>query len=101
MLGRVDTDFLMPIGGDPHNFGRIPATGATSDMHAIHIAPIHAVRIMDMPVVEVSVDRRTQRYPLIRATISRLNTGERSVPRRAASWIAPATAPANTCAPID
>src|SRR5579863_1293111 len=49
------TDFFMPIVDDPHDFGRIAATNAISDVYAMGGKPIMALAILGMPVGKVSV----------------------------------------------
>ena len=44
------TDFFMPIVDDPHDFGRIAATNALSDVYAMGGQPIFALAIVGMPV---------------------------------------------------
>jgi selenide,water dikinase len=44
------TDFFMPIVDDPHDFGRIAATNALSDVYAMGGTPILALAIVGMPV---------------------------------------------------
>src|ERR1700722_17908176 len=44
------TDFFMPIVDDPHDFGRIAATNALSDVYAMGGRPILALAIVGMPV---------------------------------------------------
>lgn len=44
------TDFFMPIVDDPHDFGRIAATNAISDVYAMGARPIFALAIVGMPV---------------------------------------------------
>jgi selenide, water dikinase len=44
------TDFFMPIVDDPHDFGRIAATNAISDVYAMGGTPILALGIVGMPV---------------------------------------------------
>lgn len=44
------TDFFMPIVDDPHDFGRIAATNAVSDVYAMGGKPIMALAILGMPV---------------------------------------------------
>jgi selenide, water dikinase len=50
------TDFFMPMVDDPHDFGRIAATNALSDIYAMGGAPIMALAILGMPVDKVPVD---------------------------------------------
>lgn len=44
------TDFFMPVVDDPHDFGRIAATNALSDVYAMGGKPILALAILGMPV---------------------------------------------------
>ena len=44
------TDFFMPIVDDPHDFGRIAATNAISDIYAMGAQPLFALAIVGMPV---------------------------------------------------
>ena len=44
------TDFFMPIVDDPHDFGRIAATNAISDVYAMGATPVLALAILGMPV---------------------------------------------------
>jgi selenide, water dikinase len=48
------TDFFMPIVDDPHDFGRIAATNAISDIYAMGGRPIMALAILAMPVGKIS-----------------------------------------------
>jgi selenide,water dikinase len=54
------TDFFTPIVDDPHDFGRIAATNALSDIYAMGARPIMALAIVGMPLekLPVSVIRR-------------------------------------------
>lgn len=54
------TDFFMPIVDDPHDFGRIAATNALSDVYAMGGKPIMALAVVGMPVdkLPVSIVRR-------------------------------------------
>src|SRR3954464_10241769 len=49
------TDFFMPIVDDPHDFGRIAATNALSDVYAMGGTPILALAILGMPVDKVPI----------------------------------------------
>src|SRR6185312_5075087 len=49
------TDFFMPMVDDPHDFGRIAATNAISDVYAMGGKPIMALAILGMPVDKVPV----------------------------------------------
>ncbi|GHC79377.1 selenide, water dikinase [Pseudorhodoferax aquiterrae] len=62
------TDFFMPIVDDPHDFGRIAATNAISDVYAMGGRPILALAIVGMPVNVLST-----------ATIGRILAGGQSV----------------------
>lgn len=44
------TDFFMPMVDDPHDFGRIAATNAISDVYAMGGQPIFALAILGMPL---------------------------------------------------
>ncbi|HEU4458430.1 MAG TPA: selenide, water dikinase SelD [Methylibium sp.] len=44
------TDFFMPIVDDPHDFGRIAATNAISDVYAMGGRPILALALVGMPI---------------------------------------------------
>ena len=50
------TDFFMPMVDDPHDFGRIAATNAISDVYAMGGKPIMALAILGVPVDKVSTD---------------------------------------------
>lgn len=50
------TDFFMPIVDDPHDFGRIAATNAISDVYAMGGTPIFALAILGMPLGKLPVD---------------------------------------------
>ena len=54
------TDFFTPIVDDPHDFGRIAATNAISDVYAMGGRPIFALALVGMPLekLPVSVIRR-------------------------------------------
>jgi selenide, water dikinase len=49
------TDFFMPIVDDPHDFGRIAATNALSDVYAMGGTPILALAILGMPVGKMPI----------------------------------------------
>lgn len=49
------TDFFMPIVDDPHDFGRIAATNAISDVFAMGGTPIMALALVGMPINVLSV----------------------------------------------
>ncbi len=57
------TDFFMPIVDDPHDFGRIAATNAISDVYAMGGRPIMALAIVGMPinVLSAGYDRANSR----------------------------------------
>lgn len=46
----ASTDFCVPMVDDPHDFGRIAATNAVSDIYAMGGAPLFALSIVGMPV---------------------------------------------------
>jgi selenide, water dikinase len=48
------TDFFMPMVDDPHDFGRIAATNAISDVYAMGGTPILALAILGMPVGKIA-----------------------------------------------
>ena len=50
------TDFFMPVVDDPFDFGRIAATNALSDVHAMGSTPIFALAIVGMPVDKLPID---------------------------------------------
>ena len=50
------TDFFMPIVDDPHDFGRIAATNALSDVYAMGGTPIMALAVVGMPVDKLPVE---------------------------------------------
>ena len=66
------TDFFMPIVDDPHDFGRIAATNAISDVYAMGGKPIMALALVGMPISVLST-----------ATIGRILEGGASVCREA------------------
>jgi len=49
-------DFFMPMVDDPHDFGRIAATNALSDVYAMGGTPIMALAILGMPVDKMPPD---------------------------------------------
>jgi selenide,water dikinase len=71
------TDFFMPIVDDPHDFGRIAATNAISDVYAMGGRPILALALVGMPINVLST-----------ATIGRILEGGASVCRAAGIPIA-------------
>lgn len=50
------TDFFMPIVDDPHDFGRIAATNAISDVYAMGGTPIMALALVGMPINQIPLD---------------------------------------------
>ena len=50
------TDFFMPIVDNPHDFGRIAATNAISDIYAMGGTPILALAILGMPLGKLPVN---------------------------------------------
>ena len=50
------TDFFMPVVDDPHDFGRIAATNAISDIYAMGGRPIMALAILGMPIDKLPVE---------------------------------------------
>jgi len=48
------TDFFTPMVDDPHDFGRIAATNAISDVYAMGGRPIFALAILGMPVGKIA-----------------------------------------------
>lgn len=50
------TDFFMPMVDDPHDFGRIAATNAISDVYAMGGTPIMALAILGMPLDKLPVE---------------------------------------------
>ncbi len=50
------TDFFMPIVDDPHDFGRIAATNAISDVYAMGGTPIMALALVGMPIDRLPVE---------------------------------------------
>jgi selenide, water dikinase len=71
------TDFFMPIVDDPHDFGRIAATNAISDVYAMGGRPILALALVGMPINVLST-----------GTIGRILEGGASVCRAAGIPIA-------------
>ena len=71
------TDFFMPIVDDPHDFGRIAATNAISDVYAMGGRPIFALALVGMPINVLSTQ-----------TIGRILEGGASVCRAAGIPIA-------------
>ncbi len=50
------TDFFMPVVDDPHDFGRIAAANAISDVYAMGGTPIFALALVGMPVNQLSTE---------------------------------------------
>jgi selenide,water dikinase len=50
------TDFFMPIVDDPHDFGRIAAANAISDIYAMGGRPIMALAVLGMPLGTLPVE---------------------------------------------
>ncbi len=50
------TDFFLPSGDDPFDFGRIAATNAISDVYAMGGRPILALALLAMPVNQLPVE---------------------------------------------
>ena len=50
------TDFFMPMVDNPHDFGRIAATNAISDIYAMGATPIMALAILGMPLDKLPVE---------------------------------------------
>ncbi len=48
------TDFFTPMVDDPHDFGRIAATNAISDVYAMGGKPMLALAILGMPVGKIA-----------------------------------------------
>lgn len=48
------TDFFMPIVDDPHDFGRIAAANALSDVYAMGGRPLLALAILGMPMGKIA-----------------------------------------------
>ena len=71
------TDFFMPVVDDPHDFGRIAATNALSDVYAMGGRPILALALVGMPIAVLST-----------ATISRILEGGAAACRTAGVPIA-------------
>jgi selenide,water dikinase len=71
------TDFFTPIVDDPHDFGRIAATNAISDIYAMGGTPILALALVGMPLDKLPLE-----------TIGRILEGGASVCRDAGIPIA-------------
>ncbi len=50
------TDFFMPIVDDAHDFGRIAATNAISDIYAMGAKPLFALAVVGMPIGKLPVE---------------------------------------------
>jgi selenide,water dikinase len=50
------TDFFMPVVDDPHDFGRIAAANALSDVYAMGGKPIMALAILGMPLGKIDIE---------------------------------------------
>ena len=50
------TDFFTPIVDDPHEFGRIAATNALSDVYAMGGRPLFALALVGMPIATMPID---------------------------------------------
>ena len=50
------TDFFMPMVDDPHDFGRIAAANAVSDIYAMGGKPIMALAILGMPLDKLPIE---------------------------------------------
>ncbi len=50
------TDFFTPIVDDPHDFGRIAATNALSDVYAMGGRPIFALALVGMPIATIPIE---------------------------------------------
>ncbi len=50
------TDFFMPMVDDPHDFGRIAAANALSDIYAMGGRPVMALAILGMPLDKIQVE---------------------------------------------
>ncbi|MBR1222180.1 selenide, water dikinase SelD [Bradyrhizobium sp. U87765 SZCCT0131] len=50
------TDFFMPVVDDPHDFGRIAAANAVSDVYAMGGRPIMALAILGMPLGKLPIE---------------------------------------------
>jgi selenide,water dikinase len=50
------TDFFMPLVDDPHDFGRIAATNAISDVYAMGGTPILALAILGIPLGKLPLE---------------------------------------------
>lgn len=50
------TDFFMPVVDDPHDFGRIAATNAISDVYAMGGQPVMALAILGVPLDKLPLE---------------------------------------------
>ncbi len=50
------TDFFTPVVDDPHDFGRIAAANALSDVYAMGATPILALALLGMPLGKLSAE---------------------------------------------
>ena len=50
------TDFFTPVVDDPHDFGRIAATNAISDVYAMGGTPIMALALLGMPIDKIPLE---------------------------------------------
>ena len=50
------TDFFMPMVDDPHDFGRVAAANAISDVYAMGGRPILALAVLGMPIDKMPVE---------------------------------------------
>src|SRR5919108_825000 len=50
------TDFSTPIVDEPHDFGRIAATNAISDVYAMGGRPVMALAVLGMPLGKLPVE---------------------------------------------
>ena len=50
------TDFFMPMVDDPHDFGRIAAANAISDIYAMGGKPVMALAILGMPLEKLTIE---------------------------------------------
>jgi len=50
------TDFFMPVVDDAHDFGRIAATNAISDIYAMGGTPLFALAILGIPLGKLPID---------------------------------------------
>ncbi|MEP6608547.1 MAG: selenide, water dikinase SelD [Burkholderiaceae bacterium] len=50
------TDFFTPVVDDPHDFGRIAATNAISDVYAMGATPLMALALLGMPIDKLPLE---------------------------------------------